>query len=130
MNQAERELFFRGEEECNNPLRKQYVFPSNGNHKRSPIGKGWYYLAESDDNYNLFKDHIVGETPAGYYIQIYMDGELVSDNLIFIERDKYNEVYPVQPLFPISMSDTSALVILKEYFEDKERSTTREIVSN
>ena len=126
MNQAERELFFK-EEELNYPLKDKpaYSFPQ-GNHKRSLVGRSWYYLAESDTDYNLLKDQVEATSTEGVWMSLWADGVKLIDNLTYITWNDYHRIYPVQPLFPYLMDEPSALVLLKSYFRNKERSTTIE----
>lgn len=118
MNQAERENFFMEEV---NPLKNlstgELTFSPHGNHKRSLVGKRWYYLAETDTSYNLLWDEIVEETEDSIWIRLWMDDSLVTENTIHITRERYNEIYPVQEgLFPCTLTHEEALMRLKEYF--------------
>lgn len=131
MNQIERELFFMAEE---SPLKKltaaERMFPPHGNHKRSLIGKRWYYLAESEQSYDLFYDEVVQEDATGIWLKLYMNDKELTPNTLYVSREQYKKMYPVQELFPVPVNNRDALLILRDYFRgqqtNQERSTTIE----
>ena len=118
MNQTERENFFMEEvSPLKNLSKAELSFPPHGNHKRSLVGKRWYYLAETDTTYNLLCDEIVEESEEGLWLRLWMDDCLITDTTVYITREHYNDMYPVQKeLFPCTLTHEEALARLKEYF--------------
>lgn len=125
MNQTERESLFREEEPIlGETPRHARFFSPHGNHKRSLVGKRWYYLAESDLSYNLFYDEVVDETETSIWLRLWMDERELTENTIHISREQYDRTYPVQPLFPHPMEHKEALSTLREYFWQQNQTGT------
>ena len=119
MEQEERELFFMEEfnqSTLRNVEREKLIPSPQGNHKRSLIGQEWYYYGETETEYTLFCDKIVGETKQHVFIELYADDILLSNSLIAIEKEALSQRYPIQELFPCAMTKTVAAAILRDHF--------------
>lgn len=122
MNQAENQLFFEESmfKSTLSKIERDKLIPSpQGNHKRSLIGKKWFYFGETAEDYSLFYDQIVAETDSHVFIRLFKDGELLTESLIALDKKELENRYPVQDLFPAPMEDWDAKLILKHHFNSQ-----------
>jgi len=122
MNQAENQLFFEESmfKSTLSKIERDKLIPSpQGNHKRSLIGKKWFYFGETVEDYSLFYDQIVAETDSHVFIRLFKDGELLTESLIALDKKELENRYPVQDLFPVPMEDWDAKLILKHHFNNQ-----------
>lgn len=122
MNQADRELFFEESlfKSTLSTVEREKLIPSpDGNHKRSLIGQKWFYFGETTDDYSLFYDQFVAENDTAVFVRMFQDGELLMDTLVAIPKKRLNKCYPVQSLFPNSMEEWEAELILRNYFKQQ-----------
>ena len=122
MNQADRELFFEESlfKSTLSTVEREKLIPSpDGNHKRSLIGQKWFYFGETTDDYSLFYDQFVEENDTAVFVRMFQDGELLMDTLVAIPKEGLNKCYPIQSLFPNSMEEWEAELILRNYFKQQ-----------
>lgn len=86
------------------------------NHERSLIGDKWFAYGDSEKTFTLIYHEVVQENEDYLFVNVVLLDEGPIATLLPVKREDYNNIYPIQDIFPKSMEVKEAMDILKTIF--------------